>query len=536
MKNLPCGLQIFEEIIKDDYIYIDKTKYLINLIKRGKLYLFSRPRRFGKTLTLNVLKALFEGKKELFKGLYAEEWINREDFKPSPVILLDMSKVVTDGGLDVLRNSIGWIVADVAKSHKVEIDNSLPPGIMLANLISNLAENDNKVVVLVDEYDKPLTDFLTKDETIIKDVKEILRNFYIHIKANEQYIKFVFITGITKFSRVGIFSTLNNLTDVSFDEEYGTMCGYTEAEIIKYFPDYLEETAKEMQISIDELIVKMRNYYDGFCFNGIDKLYNPYSTLLFLREKDFFNYWMDTGTSKYVAEYLEGRHLTVEQFRNFSISEEFAYLPGEIDTATPESYLYQSGYLTLRPGSDGDYFLDYPNTEVLNSMSRLLAENIVKQDYNFFRSNLLISLENTDIEEIKEIFNALLASIPYDDYVNAARQSVKLNRLKIQVQEWLYRSTILAFLRGCDIVTVAEMHTNFGRPDLVISHKKKTFIIELKVAYEPEDVEKKLEEARTQIIEKEYAKPYPNSVCIAIVIDDKKRQIEKCEQIPATSI
>ena len=379
MKKLPCGLQVFEKLINENCVYVDKTKYFIDLIENGWLYFLSRPRRFGKTLAIYTFKALFEGEKELFKGLYAEEWINRPEFEPCPVIHLDMSKVVTNKGLEVLEDSIGRIVIKIAEELNVEVDKNITAGEIFSDLIVKLSrKNNKKVVILVDEYDKPLTDFLQSDEDTIKNLKDILRNFYIHIKANEQYTKFVFITGIAKFTKVGIFSTLNNLTDISFDKECGAICGYTEEEIIKYFPDYLELTAKNLQLTTAELIYKMRNYYDGFCFDGETKLYNPYSTLLFLREKDFSNYWIDTGTSKYIADYLKNKNLTVEQFHNLPISRGFARTPGEIDTATPESFLYQSGYLTLRPGITSDFVLDYPNTEVLNSMSELLTKNMMQ--------------------------------------------------------------------------------------------------------------------------------------------------------------
>jgi hypothetical protein len=526
MKKLPCGIHNFAEIIEDGYTYVDKTEYIYKLVTTGKPYFLSRPRRFGKSLFLSTLKCFFQGRKELFKGLYIEEFMNREEFQACPVIHLDMSQVVTNEGLDILRNSIGWILLKIAEDYDIEIDKTLPPGIMFSNLIRGLSRKSNaKVVVLVDEYDKPLTDLLTSDADTIKNVKDILRNFYIHIKVNEEYIKFVLITGIAKFTKVGIFSTLNNITDISPNKQYSAMCGYTEEEIIKYFPDYIELTANEMQLTATKLLEKMKNYYDGFCFDGETKLYNPYSTLMFFCEWGFFNYWIETGTSKYLNDYLKDRHLTIEQFRNLPISQDFARSPGEIDNATPESYLYQSGYLTLRPGITDDYSLDYPNTEVLNSMSKLFAENVLEDKTNIVRTSLSTALVLIDTDKIVEVFNCLLASIPYDDFAGAARQSVYLNQYKFSAQEWLYRSTILAFLRGCGIASIAEMHTNLGRPDIVISHRGNVYVIELKVVYEGEDPTRKAEEAINQIIDKNYAKPYPNAVCLAMVIDDSVRQI-----------
>jgi hypothetical protein len=384
---------------------------------------------------------------------------------------------------------------------------------------------------LIDEYDKPLLDNLFEDKSLINDIKNMLRNFYVQIKANEEYVKFVFLTGISKIARVGVFSTLNNITDVSFNQRYGQMCGYTEEEIKTYFPDYLQDTANVMQITTDELMAKIRNYYDGFCFDGVHRLYNPYSTLLFFENKDFADYWFESGTPQVIADYLRERHLTVEQFRNLGISKEVARNPGEIDNASPEKFLYQSGYLTLREGITNDYSLDYPNTEVLNAMSKLLTQNFVENDYNYLQEDLRYRLQERDKEGLKDVFNTLLASIPYDDYKSAAKQGIQLQHLKIPVQEWLYRTSILAFLRGCGIVVEAELHTFKGRPDLVISYRGSTFIIEIKVAFKTDNIEAKLTEAATQIREKEYIKPYPNAICLAMVIDDTQRQIVKCEEV-----
>ncbi|MDR1793539.1 MAG: AAA family ATPase, partial [Bacteroidales bacterium] len=355
-KRLPLGIQVFEKLINNNLVYVDKTKYLIDLIEQGELYFFTRPRRFGKTLTISTFEALFQGRKELFKGLYAEEWLNRADFEPSPVIRLEMNKITTSKGIGAMETSIFLMLTQIAKKNDLQIITGASVGDTFNSLIAEMYEkNNSKVVILIDEYDKPLLDNLFKSEEQIEAIKEFLSDFYTQIKANEECLKFVFLTGISKFARVGIFSKLNNLTDVSFRAEYGQMCGYTEEEIKQYFPDYLQDTANAMNITTDELMDKMRHYYDGFCFDGVHKLYNPYSTLLFFENQKFANYWFSTGTPSVIANYLKDRYLTVEQFRNFPISMEFAENPGEIDNASPEKFLYQSGYLTLREGTTNDY-------------------------------------------------------------------------------------------------------------------------------------------------------------------------------------
>ena len=525
--KLPVGIQTFETIRTEGYVYVDKTKYLIELINSGKIYFLARPRRFGKSLTISTFDALFSGKKELFKGLYAEEFLNRPEFEPNPVIHLDMSMVSTDDGIETLRKSIKYILSEIAFGLGVEISQNLPESIVLRELIvATERKYTQKAVILLDEYDKPYTDFLN-DPDMARIVRDVLRDLYVQIKASDKYLRFTFITGVSKFAKFGVFSTLNTPLDISLMPKYAEICGYTEDEIKQYFPDCLEDTANEMNITTEEMVDKMRNYYNGFSFdsNAKARLYNPYSTLTFFEKKLFLNYWMNTGRSKVIADYMKSRNLTVEQFRNFPISRDFAESPGDVDIATPEAFLYQCGYLTLRPGTSQDLALDYPNTEVLNSMSELLTQNVLAENANSLQNLLFISLSANNPEGFINTINALLASIPYDDFTKAANQNILFNGYTFPAQEWLYRSTILAFLRGCGVVVFAEMHTNLGRADLVVSHKGKTWIIELKVACEGESPAQKAEEALQQIIDKNYATPYPDAICIGLAIDDAVRQI-----------
>jgi DNA-binding transcriptional regulator YhcF (GntR family) len=439
-----------------------------------------------------------------------------------------MSKVTTDSGIEVLKQSLKQITIELADKLGVEIPSDLPGSDIFRNVIVNTyKKHHQKVVVLIDEYDSPYVEIVNHPDMAEK-VRDVLRNYYVQIKANDEYIRFVFITGISKFARFGIFSVLNNTTDISLKPEYAEMCGYTEDEIIQYFPDYLDDTAKEMKITTAELIEKMRFYYNGFSFDrsGNTKLYNPFSTLSFFAEKEFFNYWIDTGRSKMIADYMKNKKLTVEQFRNFPVTQDFAKCPGDVDSTTPEGFLYQCGYLTLRKGTISDLSLDYPNTEVLNSISKLLTQNIVTQNaYNYFQNDLFHALIFKNTGNLVKVLNRLLASIPYDDFSAAARSVITVDDSEFKPQEWLYRSTIFAFFQGCGVVVAAEVYSNLGRADLVVSHKGVTWVIELKVAYEGQNPAKKAEEALQQIINKNYATQYPDAVCVGIAIDDTVRQI-----------
>ena len=528
LKKLPVGIQTFEEIRSENYIYVDKTKYLVNLIDTGKIYFFARPRRFGKSLTVSTFEAMFSGKKKLFEGLAAEEFMNRSDYRTSPVIRLDMSRINTSTGTDTMRESMLITVRKIAENLDVKLSNITIPGNLLGELIENTYRKYNsKVVVLLDEYDKPYNEYVNDRESAEK-IREVLRDFYVQIKSYDEYIRFVFITGIAKFAKFGVFSGLNSPADISMDERYGEMCGLTRSEIVKYFPEHIEATADKFKITTDELFEKMRNYYDGFCFDGVHRLYNPFSTLNFFARKDFQNFWMKSGTSKLIAEYLKTRNLTVEQFRNFPVSKDFLDEPGDMDSTPPEGFLYQGGYLTIREGQINDYALDYPNTEVLNAMSTLLSQTILSNNVNSFgnlQNHLLSAFIKNNPELLITTLNNLLSSIPYDDFASAGQMNIMVNDYPFQAQEWLYRSTILAFMRGCGVVTVAEMHTNLGRADFVISHRGNTYVIELKVAYQPKDIPAKLAEAIEQMKTKNYLAPYPNATGLAIVIDDTKRQI-----------
>ena len=531
--KLPIGIQTFDEIRTEGYIYIDKTKHLINLINTGKIYFLARPRRFGKSLTVSTFDAIFSGKKELFKGLYAEAFFNGSDFRPSPVIRLDMSKVTTNEGIEGIKDSILKMTKQVAKKMKVELSDTRLYGDLLSELIVAVVKKYNrKVVILIDEYDKPYTDFVN-DTVMAEKVRDVLRSFYVQIKSDDEYIRFTFITGISKFARFGVFSTLNTPLDISIMPEYAELCGYTEDEIIRYFPDYLEETANRMQITTEELIKKMRYYYNGFSFDSAAKarLYNPYSTLTFFAKKEFSNYWIESGRSKVIAEYLKNRNLTVEQFRCLPVSRDFVRSPGDMDTTPPEGFLYQSGYLTLRPGTENQLVLDYPNTEVRNAMSKMFTQNIVTERvYNGFQNALHVALRENNVEKLVQVFNRLLANIPYDDYTQAMKQDMQFDDLKIPVQEWLYRSSILSLLLGCGVDVTPEVHSSLGRADLVIKYGGVTWVIELKVAYKADSPEKKAQKAIRQIEERNYARLYPDAVCVGLVIDDATRQITKIER------
>jgi hypothetical protein len=525
LPKLPIGIQTFEEIRNENYLYVDKTKYLIDLIDAGKTYFLSRPRRFGKSLTVSTFDALFSGKRELFHGLYAEEFFQRPDYAIHPVVKLDMSRLAVKQGIDGIFPSITRQLKRNAERHGVELSEGLPHDVF-GELLVSIAKKKGAAVVLVDEYDKPILDLLDRPDESEK-VRDILRDFYTQIKSEDESLRFVFMTGISKFSKMGVFSAMNNLKDISMKGEYATMLGYTEDEMSRYFKDYIEKTAVTMRKSQEEVVVQMRDYYDGFSFDGKTRLYNPFSTLNFFDDAMFKNYWFETGTPSFLAKYMKDRCLTVEQFRGIEASLNFASAPGEIEDATAASFLYQSGYLSLRPGRVLEYSLDYPNREVLVSMSSLLTANILgdRGAADASVSALRNALEKGDASGIVREFNRLLAKIPYDDYTASNKENFDIRYPGTNFGEWLYRSTLLSYLYGAELRVEAELHGHRGRADMVVECGGRVWVMELKVAKKGEDAGKLAEAALSQILEMGYAAPFENAESLGLAIDHERRRI-----------
>jgi hypothetical protein len=524
MKKLPIGKQIFENLIRGGYVYVDKTRYIYDLIESGiDQFFLSRPRRFGKTLMCWTLDALFSGKRELFEGLAISEtdW----GWESYPVIHLDMSEVDTAHGIDGVDESLRQQTEFIAIANEIDISGITLPSVMLNRIFHALSKKHGKpAVVLVDEYDKPFLDFCNKP-AIAQEVRDIMRSYYIQFKANEQYIRFLFMTGISKFAKMGVFSTLNQLTDISMNEKYGALFGYTEEELIENFGEHLEAGAKKLNCLVDELVEKMRLYYDGFCFDGVRRVYSPFSVLNFFDVYEFNNYWMESANPKIITDYMSDRNLTVEQFIGLQVSKDFVRNPGEMETAPPEGFLYQAGYLTLREGVTGDYSLDYPNAEVLEAMSRLVYTNIMRRgnggDWDI-SAQLWEAAATGNVGLFVQTLNSLLASIPYDDYAKAARAAI--NRSGLLAREWLYRSNILSFLRGCGVLSFGEMPPNKGRSDLLLLHKGAAWVVEIKVAYNNDD-KAQAEAALEQISARQYDGPFKTAKKVGVAIDDGARQI-----------
>ena len=523
MQELPIGMQDFESIREnEDYLYVDKTEKLLQLAKTKKNYFLSRPRRFGKSLTLSTLEAMFKGKAELFKSLYAEEWVKEQAKHPNPVIKLDMSGLGNYENKKELNDSIINYLENYIFLNDLSISSETDASKMLFNIIVRLYKQFGKVVVLIDEYDKPITDNINNLEKA-NEMREALSKFYTVIKNCSDYLRFVMVTGVSKFSKAGIFSGVNNLKDISMVPKYADIVGYTQKELEENFSDWLEKMEKELSIDRKELLFTIEEYYDGFSFDGIVRVYNPFSILNFFSDQEFNNYWYTSATPSFLVSYLKQHQINnFEQFRHLEVASDFAD-EHEIEKASPESFLFQAGYLTIekkeRKNKVVFLTLDYPNEEVKQSISRLFLKDIYKIDrYIHLGDNLweaIKSLNEANIEKIVEMFNNALGKIPYSDFP------------KNQNEYW-YRSLFVMLLRGgAGVTSFQESYTSEGRSDLVIPFDDKIIIIEFKFAKSSKGVPKARTEGEEQI--KKYAKTYENEnkqiITVVLVADNRKRKV-----------
>lgn len=496
--KLPIGIQDFEGMITDGYVYIDKTRMIYELITSGKPYFLSRPRRFGKSLLISTLAALFTGKRHLFKDL----WIDQSDWEwlEYPMIRLDMS-TINNNTPEMLENALIAELNKIAMQHQCTLT-GVTSSDYLSSLIDYFSQNQ-KVVVLIDEYDKPILDRINDDNIAIQN-REILRRFYAILKARDADLKFVFLTGVTKFSKVSVFSGLNNLKDISLYENYSTLLGLTEQEITGCFTQDLEIIAKERGESLQVLLEMLKKWYNGYCFSQSSdaaRVYNPLSVMSFLDTGRFNNYWFTTATPTFALKLIKENDYPAADFETGVImgdNIDESYETNDMDLAT---LLYQTGYLTIGHYDETmkRYFLKYPNEEVrrsftthlLRDLTALSASRIEPQMYRLEKA-----LRAEDFSTFFEEFNILLSSIPY--VLQIPRESY-------------YHSLLYAILRCLNFEVDSEVMTSRGRIDMTFISQNKIFIFEFKI-------NSSAESAIAQIKELKYEQKYisPNRKIVLI--------------------
>ena len=370
MQKLPIGVQTFEKIRTENQLYIDKTESLQRLIQDGGGYYFlSRPRRFGKSLTLSTLKAIFSGRKELFSGLWIE---NQRDWSQIyPVIHFSFSSIgYKTLGLDA---AISAELQTLSRDLGITLSES---GIdrQFRELIRKAASQENKVVLLIDEYDKPLIDYLDDIEQA-KANQQTLKSFYSVIKDSDPYLEFMLITGVSKFSKVSVFSDLNNLYDISRDYRFSALTGYTQDELEHYFSPYMPAVERRLKLDKRTLLDQLKHWYNGYSWDAETFVYNPFSVLCFFQAQSFENFWFETGTPTFLIRLMREQHLFKldKQEANSQIFSSY-----DIETLQILPILFQTGYLTLKSKEEFDFYqLDYPNHEVKSSMSLITQAELI---------------------------------------------------------------------------------------------------------------------------------------------------------------
>ena len=512
LPSLPVGIFSFEQLRTAPKLYVDKTSLLATMCDSYERVFLSRPRRFGKSLTLSTLAAMFAGRTELFKGLAAESWVAKQAAHPNPVLRIDFG-LLNDSTCAELDAALRDELRRIAGEHGVRIASRTLGGVF-KDVLVGIYSQEGPVVVLIDEYDKPVLDHLN-DPRLAEEMRQKLRSFYTVIKSCEEYLRFVMLTGISKFTKMGVFSAINNLSDISMDKKFGALCGYTQQELENCFSGWIDATAPAMDMTREQLLAQLKEYYDGFSFDGITRVYNPFSTLRLFQEGSFSNYWYQSGSPSFIPEYLKERHeFSLEKFRHKRVSELFIS-SREIEQAAPESFLYQAGYLTLEKRQGQMLTLDYPNREVLDSLSAMYAQIVYNvNDAGDAGLTLWEAFADHDPELVKRLYNSALASIPYEYFTGTG--------------EDFYKAIFLTLLRGAGINSLGELHSSRGRSDVEVLLPDTVYVIEFKTAANVSAVEAKRSVGDAQITDRGYAEKYAadsrDVVTTTFVIDLDKRQ------------
>jgi hypothetical protein len=467
IKRLPIGMQTFSELIKNNYYYVDKTPFVYKLVSSGKFYFLSRPRRFGKTLFLDTLAEAMAGNRELFKGLYLYD---KYDFKSHPVIRLSFGS----GDYSKLQSELETAFELMFSNNYRELKLPRPdastyknPKLALADLIQRAYDRyEAPVAVLIDEYDKPILDNLTRPE-VAREARDILKNLYSVLKDYDRYIRLAFITGVSKFSKLSLFSGLNNLEDITVDPAFGEICGYTQEDLETDFAEAMEGARMDL----------VQLWYNGYSYLG-KKLYNPFDILLFLSKgKTFSNYWWQTGSPGFLIEILKRQRYYLPDLENSRASEELLNA-FDIDRIDIRALLWQAGYLTIKdiqtnPMGVRFFTLGVPNIEVQYSLNQFFLYYLSdSQDLPIkFGSQIEAALERADLEALVGVLKSLFAGIPYNNYVNN----------EIVSAEGFWASLVYVFLSAIGYRVVCEDATNQGRIDMTLETFTDVFIIEFKV-------------------------------------------------------
>ena len=508
LKRLPVGIQTFSEVIDLNCLYIDKTEYVWNMTHLSKYIFLSRPRRFGKSLLVSTLQAYFEGRRELFKGLFIDTV--EKEWTEYPVLRFDMS-MGKHMEKDQLERYLLYILEENERRFGISSE-SKDPNVRLRNLISGIYEKTGKkVVILIDEYDAPLLDVVHENETL-PVLRNVMRNFYSPLKYSDPYLQFVFLTGITKFSQLSIFSELNNLKNISMRTDYAGVCGITTDEMLTQMSEYIDDFAEAQQVSREEVIEGLKQQYDGYHFTWPSPdVFNPFSLLNAFQDRDYTNCWFSSGTPTYLIEMLRKFNVVPSKIGGAKLPASAFDAPTEnMRNITP--LLYQSGYVTVKDYNSVSklYTLDIPNTEIRVGLMDSLLPNYVHEYYDEGGTTIgcmYEALYHEDLDEMFRLLQAYLLTVPYCDNANS---------------EGHYQQLLYVIFSLFGRYVEVEVRTPTGRVDVVMKTAKALYLLELKL-------NGSAQAAMRQIELKDYASKFSLSglpvVKVGISFDPERRTI-----------
>ncbi len=485
----PIGIQNFEKIITGGFVYVDKTTQIYDLASTGQYYFLSRPRRFGKSLLVSTMEAYFRGRKDLFKGLAMEglekEWLEY------PVLHLDLTGAAYTK-VEELHSKLNSFLSAQEEIYGIRTSEKVASVRFEKVIDAAYRKTGRKVVILIDEYDKPIVDNIDAPE-LMEAFRRELQGFYSVIKGKDEFIRFAFLTGVTKLGKMSIFSGLNNLNDISMDLGFSDICGVSEEELKTYFDESVSTLARHCGLTKEECYGKLKTMYDGYHFSeGAAGVYNPFSLLNTFKANRFRMYWFETGTPTFLVRYLKQIKCNLDNISKDKVSVETLTGANYVAPA-PITLMYQTGYLTITSYNErfNTYTLDYPNEEVkagfLNSLSQLYAPALIQGDFSVY--NFVEDIERGDVQGFMDRFTSFLSDNSYE----------------IQGDLELYfQNTMSVMLKMMGLYVKTEYRTSNGRIDIVFDTDKYVYIIELKRDLSPE-------EALKQIEAKGYDKPFLSS-------------------------
>lgn len=469
-RKLPAGIQSFKKIREENFLYVDKTDIIWNLANNGDQYNYlSRPRRFGKSVLVDTLQAYFEGRKDLFEGLKIMDL--EDDWKQYPVIRLDMSK----GGANAttLRSYLDICFGEYEDMYSICPKATAQLADRFHAIITSAYKKTGlKVVILIDEYDSPLQHSWKTPEH--EACTEVYREVFAILKADDEYEQFVFITGITKFTQISLFSTLNNLTNISFDPEYATLCGITEEEICKYFQPELAKMAEKNKWTLQETHEHLKEYYDGYHFsddNMVD-IYNPFSLIHALSKSKLRSYWTSSGATSLLPKFVNDAEIHMQDFEDCLILRN-TLETSDVTDGGPELFLYQSGYLTIKTYEEGVYHLGFPNEEVKQALYECVLPALTMRkeaETQSLQAQLQLYLQIHDTAKAMKALKALISDVPYSN-----------KKLASMDMEERYRLIISTILNAIGLKVEVEHMLATGRIDLLVHTSRYIYVIELKL-------------------------------------------------------